>query len=58
MKKWGNATGKKSYLLVVKKTSQDRTIGDLVNGMAVIVVGEVVVDLGAEELDGGICRHH
>ena len=58
MKKWGNATGKKNYLLVVKKTSQDRTVGDLVNGMAVIVVGEVVVDLGAEELDGGTCCHH
>ena len=57
MKKWGNATGKKSYLLVVKKNPQDRTIGDLVNGMAVMVVGEVVVDLG-ENIDGGTRCHH
>ena len=49
---------KKSYLLVVKKTSQDRTIGDLGNGMAGVVGGKVVVDLGAEEIDGGTRCHH
>ena len=58
MKKWGNATSKKIYLLVVKKTSQDGTVNNLVDGVAVIVVGEVVVDLRAEDLDGGARRHH
>ena len=58
MKKWGNATSKKIYLLVVKKNPQDWTIGDLVNGMAVMVVGEVVVDLRRENIDGGTRCHH
>ena len=58
MKKWGNATSKKIYLLVVKKTSQDGTVDNLVDGMAVIVVGEEFVNLRAEDLDGGTRRHH
>ena len=48
----------KNYLLVVKKTSQDGTVNDLVDGVVVIGVGEEIVDLRAEDLDGGTRRHH
>ena len=48
----------KNHLLIVKKTSQDGAVKDLVVGVAVVVVGDELVNLGAENLDGDTHLHH
>ena len=48
----------KNHLLVVEKTSQDGAVKDLDVGVVVVVVGEELVNLGAENLDGDTHLHH
>ena len=51
-------TIRKNHLLIVEKTSQDGAVEDLGVGIVVVVVGEKLVNLGAQDLDGDAHPHH